>query len=354
MIILLIIMYSCKNQEKTETVNIGAVLSITGKGASVGDYAKKGLELAVEEVNQAGGVLGKKVKLDIQDSKSIGKEGVTVTQKLLLSNTPPDLLYVQLSSVSLPVKPIAEKNRTIMYGLSGSEQLIKNSNYTFRNWVAPWIAGEQLANKIEEKFSPNSVGIFHSNDDFGKSMQKWVSQNLNKKNIKIGFSETFIESSLDYKSLILKNNPNDMDVIYVVGLGQGLGTLIRQLRELNYTGIIVGDITTPFPNVIETAGDYAKGVYYLDFDFDLESNKTASRDFIINFKKRFNKKPKTLSAISYDALMLYFKAVENAGTLDDEKVKIEMNKIKDFNGIFGDISIQNYDIIYPLDFKQIQ
>jgi len=84
MIIVLIITYSCKEQETKESINIGAVLSITGKGASVGDYAKKGLELAIEEINQNGGVLGKKVNLNIQDSKSVGKEGVTVTQKLLL------------------------------------------------------------------------------------------------------------------------------------------------------------------------------------------------------------------------------------------------------------------------------
>jgi len=241
-----------------------------------------------------------------------------------------------------------------MYGLSGSEQLIENSNFVFRHWVAPWIAGRQLVNKIEDKFTPKNVGIFHSNDDFGKSMQKWVSKNLKEKNINVGFSETFIESSLDYKSLILKNSPNDMDVIYVVGLGQGLGMLIKQLRELKYKGIIVGDITTPFPNVIETAGDSAKGVYYLDFDFDLKSDKSESKKFITNFEKKFDKKPKTLSAISYDALMLYFRAIETAGTLDDEKVKNEMNKIKGFNGIFGSVSIENYDVIYPLDFKQIQ
>ena len=350
----LVLIFSCKKQEQKEAINIGAVLSMTGKGASVGDYAKKGLELAVEEVNNAGGVLGKQVELYVEDSKSIGKEGVTVTQKLLLSETPPDLLYVQLSSVSLPVKPIAEKNKTIMYGLSGSEKLIENSEYTFRNWVAPWIAGKQLANKIEEKFTPKKVGIFHSNDDFGKSMNKWVSKNLNEKNINVAFSETFIESSLDYKSLILKNNPNDVDVIYVVGLGQGLGTLIKQLRELKYEGIIVGDITTPFPNVMEAAGDSAKGVYYLDFDFDLESKNSTTKNFINNFEKKFNKKPKTLSAISYDALMLYFKAVEKAGTTDDEKVKVELNKIENFDGIFGKVYVKNYDVVYPLDFKKIQ
>ncbi len=350
----LVLVFSCQKKEENKSINIGAVLSMTGKGASVGDYAKKGLQLAVDEINEKGGVLGNKVKLEIEDSKSIGKEGITVTQKLLLSSTPPDLLYVQLSSVSLPVKPIAEKNKTIMYGLSGSEQLIKDSEYTFRNWVAPWIAGKQLVNKIEEKFTPKKVGIFHSNDDFGKSMDKWVSQNLNEKKIKVAFSETFIESSLDYKSLILKNNPNDVDVIYVVGLGQGLGILIKQLRELKYEGIIVGDITTPFPNVIEAAGDFAKGVYYLDFNFDLESKNPITQKFINNFESKFNKKPKTLSAISYDALMLYFKAVKKAGTTDDEKVKIELNKIKNFEGIFGNVSIENYDVIYPLDFKQIQ
>ncbi len=350
--VLLII--SCKEKVKEDSIHIGAVLSITGKGASVGDYALKGLELAVEEVNQNGGVLGKKVVLDVEDSKSVGKEGVTVTQKLLLSDNPPDLLYVQLSSVSLPVKPLAEKNKTIMYGLSGSEQLIENSEYTFRNWVAPWIAGKELVNKINGKFTPKNIGIFHSNDDFGLSMNKWVSKNFKEKNIEVSFSETFIESSLDYKSLILKNDPSSVDVIYVVGLGQGLGTLIKQLRELKYEGIIVGDITTPFPNVLEAAGDYAKGVYYLDFDFNLESDNGTTKDFIGLFEKKFNKKPKTLSAISYDALKLYLKAVEAAGTTDDEKVKFEINKIKKFNGIFGNVSVKNYDVIYPLDFKQIK
>lgn len=348
-----LVILSCeenKNDSQNESIKIGAILSLTGKGASVGEYASMGLQLAVNDVNKNGGVLNKKVELVIEDSKSIGKEGVSVARKLLSSSAPPDLLYVQLSAVSLPVKPLAEKNKTIMFGLSGSEQLISNSNYTFRNWVAPWIAGKELANKIKENFNPKRVGIFYSNDDFGKSMNKWTSSNLKKQSVNVSFSEIYNEENLDYKSLLLKNDLNSVSVIYVVGLGHGLGTIIKQLRELRYEGVIVGDITTPFPNVLEAAGESAKGTYYLDFDF----NSSEKNSFSERFRQEFNKEPKTLSAISYDATMLYLKAVEMANSLDDAKVKIELNKIKNHQGTFGKISVKNFDVLYPLGFKKIK
>ena len=134
--------------DNEKTIQVGAILSLTGKGASVGDDAKKGLELAVEHQNDNGGLLGFEVILNIEDSKSQSKDGLIAAKKLKSSNSA-DLLYVQLSTVALPVKPFSEENKMIMFGLSGSEQLLKDAKYTYRNWVAPWVAGKSVINQIK-------------------------------------------------------------------------------------------------------------------------------------------------------------------------------------------------------------
>ena len=106
------------NNSKTggETVKFGAILGLTGNSGSLGEDTKNGIQLAIDEQNAKGGVLGKKIVLDVQDSKTDGNTGVSIAKQMLESaGDKPIGIYTQSSAVSMPVKPIAEKNKTIMF-----------------------------------------------------------------------------------------------------------------------------------------------------------------------------------------------------------------------------------------------
>jgi branched-chain amino acid transport system substrate-binding protein len=340
-----------------DTVILGAILGLTGNSGSLGEDTKNGIQLAIDEQNAKGGILGKKILLDVQDSKTDGNTAVNIAKQMLEGTGPkPIAIYTQSSVTSVPVKPIAEKNKTIMFAISGAEKLLENARYPFRNWANPQVASHMIVNFMADSLHSKTVGIFFCNNDYGKSMQKYVAGDCDSKGIAVSFSSAFDEKDGEYKSLIaeyvFKNKR--LDCIYTVGLGSGLGILTKQIREAGYTGQIISDITAPYPNVLNAAGEAGKGMYYLDFAYSNSSTAPTQKQYHEAFVKAYGKEPLNFSVVSYEALRLLFKAIEKANTFDPEKVVASLNAITNTEGVFGNITIQNNEINYLLDIKQVK
>lgn len=354
----IVLLWACKSvtqngNDDSQGVKISAILSLTGNGATLGEYAKKGLELAVEEKNAAGGLLGKKIVLDISDSKSEPKEGITLAQKTFSSNNKPILLYCQLSAICLAVKPVAEQNKQLTFALSGADNLLQGTNYTFRNWLPPLEAGKALTRFMKDSLNVSEYGIIYANSEFARSMKDAAVQEGNRDGLKVLFEEPYDEQSTDYKTVTLKSIKKNPRYIYVIGIGKSLGMVVKQLRENGYTGEILGDATLNLPDVKQTAGAALNGAYFVDFGFDNQSTSPKTVAFTNSFKKKFNDEPQTLSAISYDAMQLLFDAVEKEKSFDQAKLIQHLNNQSNFEGVFGTVSIHNFDIIYPMSLKKV-
>ncbi len=349
---------SCQsNNPKNDSVKFVAIVGLTGNSGSLGEDTKNGIQLAIDEQNAVGGILGKKIILDVKDSKTDGNTGVNIAKQILEGpDEKPIGIYTQSSVVSMPVKPIAEKNKTIMFAISGADKLLEDAKYTFRNWANPQTAGNKIVAFINDSMKSKSVGIFYCNNDYGRSMQKYVSNNCTAKGITTIFSSAFDEKDGDYKSLLAQNLPKGKqpDCIYTVGLGSGLGILTKQMREMGYAGKIISDITAPYPNILNAAGDAGKNMYYLDFAYDNKSTSPDQEAYHSSFLKKYNKEPLNFSVVSYSALKLFFKAIAAAGTFDPDKVANELNKLRDAPGAFGNVTIENNEVIYSLNIKQIK
>lgn len=353
----MVIFSACNNNPRQdkgqEDVKISAILSLTGNGATLGEYAKKGLELAIDEKNATGGLLNKKIVLDITDSKSEPKEGVNLAQKIFASGNKPVLLYCQLSAVSLAVKPVAEQNKQMMFALSGADNLLQGANYTFRNWLPPLEAGKALTKFIKDSLRISEYGILFANSEFARSMKDAAVVEGSQNGLKVLFEEPFDEQSTDYKTIVLKCIKKNPTHIYVIGIGKSLGTIVKQLRENGYKGEILGDATLNLPDVKTIAGTALSGAYFVDFGFDNQSSYPQTATFTNNFQKKFKDVPQTLSAISYDAMQLLFDAIEKEKTFDQEKLIRHLNSQSNFEGVFGSVKIKNFDIVYPMSLKRI-
>jgi branched-chain amino acid transport system substrate-binding protein len=358
LIAVILIFSGCDNSKKEEkTVKFGAILGLTGNSGSLGEDTKNGIQMAIDEQNAKGGLLNKKIVLDVQDSKTDGNTGVSIAKQMLESGgEKPIAIYTQSSVVSMPVKPVAEKNKTIMFAISGADKLLENSKYIFRNWANPETAGTAIVKFVSDSLKSKSIGLFFCNNDYGKSMQKYISDNCSSKGIAVNFSTAYDEKDGDYKSLVTEyvSKKKNLDCIYTVGLGGGLGTLTKQIREAGYSGKIISDITAPYPNVLNAAGDAGKGMYYLDFAFSNNSSSASQKQYHDAFVKAYSKEPLNFSVVSYEAMKLLFKAIESANSFDSDKVVAELNKIQNYPGVFGNTSIKSNEVIYSLDVKQVK
>jgi branched-chain amino acid transport system substrate-binding protein len=335
-------------------IKIGAILPLSGNAAVVGDYSKKALELAAKEINDDGGVNGRKIELLIEDSKGQPNIGVNIIKKLNSGGDVPDLIYCQLSSVCLSIKPITESKRQILFAVSGASELLKGSSYTFRNYVSPERVALSAMEIIKKSLKAESLGIFYSNNDFGLSINNAIEKKLDALNIKLDFSESFDEKLIDYRDIIQKQLENNPKNIYIVGIGRSLGILIKQIRESGFKGNIIGGLETPFPDVLKIAGEAADGIYYINFAFDNKSKEATNRKFIESYYEMFNQLPQTPSAVAYDAIYLYKNGAEILASWSAENVRDNLLKIENAEGCFGKVSIKQFEIIYPLQLKKIK
>lgn len=349
---LVIGLVGCKQKEK-DIIKIGAVLPLTGNSAEIGNYTLKGLKQAIDEQNETGGLLGKKIVLLVEDSKAEPREGLNAINKLLRIHDPV-LIYSIISGVTMAIRPITENNNKILVGAVGAVDFLDNCNYCIRNFVDPDYLGLKISSFLKDSLYAKRIGIFYANTEYGRTVKDKVSKHCFDKGLNVKFTESYEETGTNLKNIVLKNKNIDVDYIYVAGVGRSLGLVIKEIKEQKLTAEIIGDEMIPYPDVINAAGNAINDVYYLDFVFDLKSDNYKINDYIENFIIKYDSKPNNLTVITYEFMMIYFDVVKQIETTKTDKVMNYINNQKNIEGVFGNISINNNNVEYKFTIKKMQ
>lgn len=330
---------------KKEKIHIAAILPLTGNAAVAGEYSKNGLQLAVGEINAAGGINGSLIEIKFNDSKGDAKEGVNLLMKANIGDTKPSIIYSQLSNVSLAIKPITERNKQILIGVSGALNLLDSSKNTLRNYIDPILFTDDVAHCFKDSMKIHSISILYSNNDFGRSIFTALEGNLAKAGIAIDFKETYDENALDYKQLVLKLKNSKSKTVYVVGIGKSLGLVYKQLKEYAYLGKIFGGIETTLPDVKSTIGNMGKGISYFDFAYD--PHGAALQNFTNNYIRKFNQDPQMPAILAYAfvyTLKNNYDSILNKGR----------NASTKNTPTFPIVQLINGNFIHPIKLKEIK
>jgi branched-chain amino acid transport system substrate-binding protein len=347
------IISGCHGNHKTrvtETIKIGVVVPLTGNAGILGDYTLKGLQYAVDEQNSKGGLLSRKIELDIRDSKADPKEGVNLINKMMEQKNKPFMVYSIVSGVTQAIKPVTEANNIILMSAVGTDKFLEESKYTVQNYISAATIGKEISQFLRDTMKVSSVTIFYSDNEYGKSMKDAVVKNCIEKKINV-ITEPFDETSLDYLSLIAAKINKDTECVYAVGVGAGLGIMFRQIKESGYCGKIIGDPLMAYPDVEKAAGSALKGITYLDLAFNSKSKDTTIQAFVNGFENKFKISPQNYSIITYDGVKLLFSLIEKAGTINSDVLIKELNNVRDYQGVFGPVSVTDRNINYRFIFK---
>ena len=330
---------------------IGSLIPLTGLAAEFGEYNKMACDLYVELYNK-----NPKNKIKIrhiyEDTRSNPKDGINAINAMLLKKKPLAILN-ELTTISLAVAPITDKEKIIMIAISANPKLTQLYNYTFRNYPDPVRLAEETIKAFFSNYKERNFAIVYANDESGLGAREIFCKKLKELGGKLLAEDSFDKSGLDFRPQLIKILNTKPEVVYLVGYGKPLGILIKQIRELGYKGKLLGGPEVAFNDVLSVAGRAADGFLYMDVSFDSESPRV--RNFIKNFERRFKREPSLVSAVVYDAWGLLMYAVEHAGTSEPDAVKRELLNIKEFRGITGRLSItKNRDITHSLVLKEIK
>lgn len=336
-----------------EVIKIGAILPLTGDGAKYGQSAKKGIDLAVEEINALGGIRNRTLRIIYEDSMLDPKQAVSAINKLITVDKVPAIIGAMASSVTLAIAPIAEKNHIVLLSpASSAPEISKAGDYIFRNTYSDIYEGPIIARYAYEKLAFRRIAILHINNDFGVGLSKTFQQSFVQLGGKIFDVESYDQGSSDFRSQLSKIKESNPESIYLVGYSE-MGVILRQAKEMKLNNQVLSCIMFEDPTILEVARDAGEGVIYAYPAYDPDSNQQNVADFVQKFRQKYNKEPDIYAASSYDALKILAYAINIKG-FKPVSIKEALYSIKEFPGVTGSTTFDmNGDVTKPIGIKQV-
>lgn len=338
-------------KKEPETVKIGAILPLTGPGALWGNNTRKGAEIAVDEINRAGGINNKKLVLISEDSKGEAKEGVTVIQKLINIDKVNAILDDAVSSVALANVPIITENKlpTISTG-STNPKLSGSSPYFFRLWNSDIEEAVISARFIASEKKFNKGVILYIRNDYGDGLQSAFEKEFAKYGGKILRKESFEPGAAYFREQLLKLRALKPQFIYLVGYPVEIPRVLVEMKKQKFDIPVITTAAIEDKSVIEQAKEAAEGVIY---PYPKPAQTKITESFKQTYKQKYGEDPGSPAAEAYDAIMIFAEAFKKAG-VEGQKVRDFISSIK-HEGASGLIEFdKNGDVHKPMEMKIIK
>jgi branched-chain amino acid transport system substrate-binding protein len=316
---------------------IGAMIPLTGYAASYGEDAKRGIELAIDQANKAGGIRGKKLEAVFEDSGGVGKTAITAVQKLITVDKVQAVVDGMMSAVALPTAPICRENKVVFIGtLTSHPDVTSPGGFIYRigpSDVFNANAGAKYAYNVMKKKGGASLA---SMTDYGVSRTKLIRTKFEKLGGTWLISDEFEQGATDFRTQLTKIKEKNPDVLFVVATHKEAAQLFRQMVELKFKPMLLGTSMWDDPKLIELAGNAAEGVY---FDTpEAGEQKEKKQEFEAAFEAKFpGIKPAICAQYFYDATNLAIYGMKEGGESGPE-IDRAMSKIKNFAGVTGAIT----------------
>lgn len=338
--LLLAMALSCNKGGGGDTILIGNYGSMTGAEATFGISTRDGIQLAVDEVNAAGGVLGKKVEMKNYDNQGKPEEARLSVEKLINSDRVVALLGEVASSRSLAAAPVAQQNGVPMITPSSTNpEVTKKGDYIFRTCFIDPYQGKVMAKFALNTLKKTKAAILRdSKSDYSVGLADYFTKTFIEAGGTIVADEKFISGDVDFKAQLTSIKQKGAEVIFIPAYYTEVGLIARQARELGLSQPLLGGDGWDSPKLTEIGGKALEGSYF--------SNHYASADprpevqnFISKYKAKFGTTPDGLAATGYDAAHILFNAIKAAGTVEGPKLRDAIAATKDYHGVTGVISL---------------
>jgi branched-chain amino acid transport system substrate-binding protein len=310
-----------------ETIKIGLVQPLTGSVAYNGIADVNGSKLAVEERNKAGGVLGKKIELVIEDGQCKPANSVNAAEKLIQKDKVVALSGAFCSSATAAVMPIAERYKMpFITGVSSKADLTeKGSKYFFRAAETDALLSRAFAKILVNDLKLKSVAYVGVNDDWGRGGIDEFSRDLSAAGVKTVAKEYFDHGATDFYTLLAKLRASNADAIFVAAETQDGSILVKQIRELGLKAKVFGVGSWATADFIRLAGPAAEGIYAaVPYSYTLTS--PGNDAFVKKYSAKYNEQPSKYGNAGYNAMNILMEAIQRAGSTDSEKIRAALQK----------------------------
>jgi branched-chain amino acid transport system substrate-binding protein len=325
-----------------EPIKIGQFASITGKEASLGQSSNNGTMMAIDDLNAAGGVLGRPLLLVTEDTQSKPGETATVVKKLISRDKVIALLGEVASSRSLEAAPIAQAAKIPMISpASTNPKVTETGAYIFRTCFIDPFQGPVMARFARERLKAKRVALVVSNSSaYSIGLAKFFREAFVANGGTIVLEQKYSEGDKDFKAQLTAIKAAGVDAVFNPGYYNEGALIVRQARDLGLTLPIFGADSWEAEALIELGGKAVEGAY-LCSHYSPEDPSPRVQKFVAAYKQRFGSTPDSNASLGYDSVLVLVDAIRRAGTTERGALREAIATTRDFMAVTGKITIDS-------------
>jgi branched-chain amino acid transport system substrate-binding protein len=324
-----------------DTIKLGEFGSLTGDNASFGISQNNGVQMAVEEINAAGGVLGKKIELTVEDNQTKQGETTTIARKLISQDHVVALIGEVASSKTLEAAPIAQEAKIPLIATAATNpKVTQTGDYVFRVCFTDDFQAVVIARFVLEKLEKKKIAFMTDvKQDYSVGLTNIAKEYLTKNGGTIVKEQSYSSGDKDFRAQLTDLKSANPDVIIITGYYSEASLIAKQARQFGIKSTFVGGDGWDGSSLIPVGGKAIEGAYFSNH-FSTEDKSPAVQGFVAKYKAKYNNVlPDAFAALGYDALKLLADAITRAGGTDSAKLRDAIAGTKDFPGVTGKITI---------------
>ena len=337
---LLLVPLSACNQEDENTILIGGLAPLTGDVAVYGIAVRNAADLAFEEINEKGGILGKQIKYQCEDEKGDPTEAVNAFNKLMNNENIVAFLGDVTTKPTLAVAPLAAEEGIPMITPTATHvDVTKAGDNIFRSCFIDPFQGSMMAVFAKENLNVQKVAIiYNTSDDYSDGLHESFKEKAEELGMEVVAIKGYSKDATDFNAELTAIQAEDPDAIYVPDYYGTDALIATQARALGFNKPLLG--CDGWDGVLDVLAEekysVVNNVYFTNHYFVGDTDEKV-KAFVANYEKKYGVKPNALAALAYDAAYILANAIEAAGSTDWAAINEELAKTN-YAGVSGNIS----------------
>ncbi len=322
-------------------ITLAYTATLSGDFASYGLEMREGVDLAIEEINAAGGVLGRELTTVVQDDEGSPANGPVIAQQFCDDADVSAVLGYSFSSVALAALPVyTQCGLPVVASAVTSPELSGASPVFFRTVFTDAYQGAEAAKFVFDNRDVKNIAVLYQQDDYGKGVADAFTASFEQAGGTVTSNQAYQLETVNFASIVdtaLRDKP---DAVFIGGFYTEAAKIITQLRDTGSDLPVFASDGSVSPTFLELGGASIEGVE-LYSAFSADDARTEAQDFVAAFNTKYGKDPSSWAALAYDATHVVAEAIETAGSTDRAAVASALQGISDHAGVTGTISFDD-------------
>jgi branched-chain amino acid transport system substrate-binding protein len=338
------------------SIVVGYYGDLTGRTSNFGQSTKRGVEMAVDEINKAGGINGRQIQVLSEDDEGRPEKAATVVTKLIDQDRVIALVGEVASGNTLAAAPKAQAAKVPMISPSSTNPAVTQvGDYISRVCFIDPFQGEVMAKFAANTLKAKTAAVMLDfNSPYSRGLTEFFEASFKKLGGQIVDKQSYTQGDRDYKGQLTAIRSHNPDVIYVPGYYGEVGVIAKQAQQLDIKAPMLGGDGWDAVQLWELGGNALNGSY-ISNHYSVDDPSPAIQKFVADFKTRNGIAPDALAALGYDAMRVLADAIKRAGTTEGPQLRDAINATKNFPGVTGIISIDaNRNAVKPAVVLKLQ